>query len=116
MDRALIFNNTLIEQLQSNHPLQDSVKRQSGSDCQCKDGTPGPIGPPGNKGDRGTPGVSGPRGDPGDRVPRYCFLYHYNSLNSYKLCHAQLQTSGATRVPYAMVTRPYFSEGVEVAD
>ena len=27
------------------------VKRQSGNDCQCKDGTPGPIGPPGKKGD-----------------------------------------------------------------
>ena len=70
MDRALIFNNTLIEQLQSNHPLQDSVKRQSGSDCYCKDGTPRPIGPPGNKEDQGTPGVSGPRGYPGDRVPK----------------------------------------------
>ncbi|XP_065914339.1 short-chain collagen C4-like isoform X3 [Dysidea avara] len=52
------------------------VKRQSGNDCQCKDGTPGPIGPPGKKGDQGTPGVSGPkgdtgpRGDPGDRGPR----------------------------------------------
>ena len=52
------------------------VKRQSGNDCKCKDGTPGPIGPPGEKGDQGTPGVSGPkgatgpRGDPGDRGPR----------------------------------------------
>ena len=46
------------------------VKRQPGNDCQCKDGTPGPIGPPGKKGDQGTPGVSGPKGDPGDRGPR----------------------------------------------
>ena len=52
------------------------MKRQSGNDCQCKDGTPGPIGPPGEKGDQGTPGVlgpkgaTGPRGDPGDRGPR----------------------------------------------
>jgi len=52
------------------------IKRQSGNDCQCKDGTPGPIGPPGKKGDQGTPGVSGPkgaigpRGDSGDRGPR----------------------------------------------
>ena len=52
------------------------MKRQSGNDCKCKDGTPGPIGPPGEKGDQGTPGVSGPkgatgpRGDPGDRGPR----------------------------------------------
>ena len=30
------------------------VKRQpeAGNDCQCKDGTPGPIGPPGKKGDQ----------------------------------------------------------------
>ena len=40
------------------------MKRQSGSECQCKDGTPGPIGPPGEK------GATGPRGDPGDRGPR----------------------------------------------
>ena len=40
------------------------VKRQSGNDCQCKDGTPGSIGPPGEK------GTTGPRGDPGDRGPR----------------------------------------------
>jgi len=52
------------------------VKRQSGNDCQCTDGTPGPIGPPGRKGDQGTPGVSGPkgstgpRGDPGDMGSR----------------------------------------------
>jgi len=40
------------------------VKRQSGSDCQCKDGIPGHIGLPGEK------GATGPRGDPGDRGPR----------------------------------------------
>ena len=51
-------------------------KRQSGNDCHCKDGIPGPIGSPGNKGDQGIPGVpgpkgnTGPRGDPGDRGPR----------------------------------------------
>ena len=49
------------------------VKRQTGNDCQCKDGTPSPISPPGKKGVQGTPGVAGPkgdtgpRGDPGDR-------------------------------------------------
>ena len=46
------------------------MKRQSGNDCHCKDGTPGPIGPPGEKGDQGIPGATGPRGDPGDRGPR----------------------------------------------
>jgi len=67
--------------------IHHDVKRQSGNDCNCKDGTPGPIGPPGKKGDQGTPGVSGPkgaigpRGDPGDRGPRgvigkvYCILH-----------------------------------------
>ena len=74
---------------------------------------------PGSKREHSIKGDPGLRGDPGDRGPQDTVLLSspsYNSLNSYKLCHVQLQTSGATRVPYAMVTRPYFSEGVKVAD
>ena len=33
--------------------LHDVVKRQTGNDCQCKDGIPGPMGPPGSKGEMG---------------------------------------------------------------
>ena len=52
------------------------MRRQS--DCQCKDYTPGPRGPPGNKGEtglgmegpKGDAGSPGPRGDTGDRGPR----------------------------------------------
>ena len=29
--------------------IHDITKRQSGDDCQCNDGTPGPRGPPGPK-------------------------------------------------------------------
>ena len=46
--------------------LHDVLKRQTGNDCQCKDGIPGPKGPPGKKGEmgeRGHPGRQGKRGD-----------------------------------------------------
>ena len=63
----------------------NTVKRQTGEQCQCKDGINGPVGPPGEKGvkgDQGMPGVdgvdgtkgdkgdTGPIGDPGIRGPR----------------------------------------------
>ena len=57
----------------------DVVKRQSEQNCQCKDGSPGPRGPPGNKGEigmeskqgrKGDTGPPGPRGDAGDRGPQ----------------------------------------------
>ena len=54
----------------------DLVKRQSDQNCQCKDGSPGPRGPPGNKGGigikgfKGDTGPPGLRGDAGDRGPR----------------------------------------------
>ena len=48
----------------------DVVKRQSDQNCQCKDGFPGPIGPPGDKGVKGDTGPSGPRGDTGYRGQR----------------------------------------------
>jgi len=59
------------------------VKRQSGKDCQCKDGIPGPIGPPGISGPKG---ATGPRGDPGDRGPRgvigtNLLLYHRKKID-----------------------------------
>ena len=63
-------------QEQSNDNIHDVVKRQTEQNCQCKDGSPGPIGPPGNKGEMGIKGLKGdtsppgPRGDTGDRGPR----------------------------------------------
>jgi len=45
----------------------DVVKRQSEQSCQCKNGNPGPIGPPGSKGGRGSPG---PKGDTGAQGPQ----------------------------------------------
>ena len=51
----------------------DITKRQSGDECQCKDGTPGPRGPKGDigkEGHKGDVGPPGPRGDTGDRGPR----------------------------------------------
>ena len=39
----------------------DITKRQSGDECQCKDGTPGPRGPKGDIGKEGRKG-RGPRG------------------------------------------------------
>ena len=76
------------------------MKRQSENNCRCKDGTPGPIGPPGKKGDQGTPGVSGPkgehgnkgpRGDPGDRGPRGLIGHTiYTSLFSYHIIQETL--------------------------
>ena len=65
--------------------IHDIKRRQSGDECQCKNGTPGPRGAPGPKGDegkqgrkgdvgppgpRGDVGPPGPRGDTGDRGPR----------------------------------------------
>jgi len=38
------------------------VKRQSGNDCQCKDGEPGPTGEKGDRGQRGRTGSAGPIG------------------------------------------------------
>jgi len=65
-----------MQYLKSSHnavTTHDTTKRQSGDQCQCKDGTPGlrgppgPIGKEGRKGDNGPPGL---RGDVGDRGPR----------------------------------------------
>ena len=56
--------------------IHDITRRQSGDECQCKDGTPGPRGVPGPKGDKGKQGHKGdvgppgPRGDTGDCGPR----------------------------------------------
>ena len=56
--------------------IHDITRRQSGDECQCKDGTPGPRGVPGPKGyegkqgHKGDVGPPGPRGDTGDRGPR----------------------------------------------
>ena len=51
----------------------DITKRQQEDECQCKNGTPGPRGPPGligKEGHKGDVGLPGPRGDTGDRGPR----------------------------------------------
>lgn len=44
----------------------DKIKRQTGKECQCKDGAPGPVGPPGKRGKRGNQGADGVKGDKGD--------------------------------------------------
>ena len=44
--------------------------RQSGDECECKDGTPGSRGPPGLKGDAGKEGCKGDVGPRGDA--EYC--------------------------------------------
>jgi len=52
------------------------TKRQLQNGCGCKNGVPGPRGPPGLKGGigkegrKGDVGHPGPRGDFGDRGPR----------------------------------------------
>ena len=52
------------------------TKRQSQNECECKNGAPGPRGPPGLKGGigkegrKGDVGPLGLRGDVGDRGPR----------------------------------------------
>jgi len=77
----------------------DIAKRQSGDECQCKDGTPGPRGPPGQKGSigkeghKGDVGSPGPRGDTGDRGPRGVIgmvVTHSDSVrntDNYINCH-----------------------------
>ena len=54
-----------IQEKNDDSTQHDVIKRQSEQSCQCKNGNPGPIGPPGNKGDTGSPG---PRGYTGAQV------------------------------------------------
>ncbi|XP_065896073.1 uncharacterized protein [Dysidea avara] len=81
-DRELLLK--LQEHVENFHNHDDTTKRQSGDQCQCKDGVPGPKGqkgdegPPGPQGDIGLPGptgddgrrgLRGEPGHPGDRGP-----------------------------------------------
>ena len=68
-----------MKDITENTPIHAVKKKQSEQNCQCKDGSPGPRGPPGNKGEigiggkqgnKGDTGPPGPRGDEGDRGPR----------------------------------------------
>ena len=61
----------VILQSYKNGGIPHSVaRRQLNSECQCKDGAPGPRGPEGRKGDQGLPGYTGEKGDIGDMGPR----------------------------------------------
>ena len=55
-----------IQEKNDDSTQHDVVKRQSKQSCQCKNGIPGPVGPPGNKRDIGSPG---PRGYTGAQGP-----------------------------------------------
>ena len=48
-------------------PKHDVIKRHTEETCYCKDGSPGPKGPPGKQGEKG---MEGPKGDTGSRGPR----------------------------------------------
>ena len=82
--------------------MHDVVKRQSEQSCQCKDGSPGPIGPPGNKGQMGVEGRKGdigppgPRGDTGYRGPRGTIgIYCYKTLQLHVAIYLVLRITAS---------------------